>query len=211
MASKLSDRRNRKDRFFRRARQQGFAARSIYKLEEIDRRFKLFKPGHRVLDLGCRPGSWMQYAAGLVGETGHVVGLDRQELSHAPDHSCALVGDVLEIDPADLRGALPEQMPGCFHVVLSDMAPDTTGITFTDQARSTELLLRALDIAALLGCPGGSFVGKLFMGEGFTDVRDRARELFGKVKMVKPDASRKSSKEQYIVASGKKPLERQSV
>src|SRR5512137_2854486 len=132
--SKLHDRRQRHDAFYRRAKQESFAARSVYKLQEIDQRFRVLRGGQRVLDLGCRPGSWLQHAAERVGEKGFVVGLDRQELEIAvPGNATVLVGDVLTIAPQALRDAVPEERRGCFQVVLSDMAPDTSGVAFTDQ------------------------------------------------------------------------------
>lgn len=195
----LRDRRKRQDRFYRRAKREGYAARSVFKLEQLDRRFRLFRGGQRVLDLGCRPGSWLQYAAARVGAKGHVVGLDRQELdSPPPQNTTVVVGDVLELPPGQLRDALPGGH--CFHVVLSDMAPDTTGIPFADQARSSELFGRALDLALELGCPAGSFVGKIFMGEGFQQALERVRRHFGKTTTVKPEATRSSSTELYVVA-----------
>lgn len=204
--SRLSDRRHRRDSFHRRAKDEGYAARSVYKLQELDHRFKLLKRGQRVLDLGCRPGSWMQYAAEKVGAGGFVLGLDREELrlAQAQAETCrVLVGDVLQIEPPELREALPERhRGGCFHLVLSDMAPDTTGIVLTDQARSVELFLKALELAGALGCPKSAFVGKLFMGDGFEDVLGEVKARYGKTKIVRPDATRKSSTEVYVVGTG---------
>ncbi|MCA9667218.1 MAG: RlmE family RNA methyltransferase [Myxococcales bacterium] len=197
---KLRDRKNRHDDFYRRAKRESYAARSVYKLEEIDRRFKLMKAGQRVLDLGCRPGSWMQYAAARVGPRGMVVGLDREPVDIAlPPHVTTLVGDVLEIDVAELR-----QGCSCFQLVMSDMAPDTTGVAFTDQVRSAELTGRALDIALAVGCPNGAFVAKLLMGEGFEPLLARLRETYASAKTVRPQATRKSSTEVYLVGTGKK-------
>jgi len=201
MGSKLRDRRRRHDAFFRRARQQRFAARSVFKLEEIDKRFRLLRPNQRVLDLGCRPGSWMQYAAQRVGHGGLVVGLDRSALEiPLADNARMVVGDVLETDAAELRG----DRVSCFHVVLSDLAPDTTGVPFTDQVRSVELATRALDLTCELGCPGGSFVGKVFMGEGFDQLVARVKRTFARSKTVRPAATRKESREVYLVGLQRK-------
>jgi 23S rRNA (uridine2552-2'-O)-methyltransferase len=203
--SRLNDRRQRHDPYYRRAKQEKFAARSVYKLQEMDERFRLLRPGQRVLDLGCRPGSWLQYAAERVGGTGHVVGLDRQPLDlNLPTNATVLVGDVMQAEPASLISALPEEKRSCFQVVLSDMAPDTSGIPFTDQVRSVELFLRALELALLVGCPSSSLLGKIFMGEGFEDAVRRLREHYGQVKTVRPDATRKSSSEVYLVAQRRK-------
>jgi 23S rRNA (uridine2552-2'-O)-methyltransferase len=207
--SRLSDRRHRHDTFYQRAKRESYPARSIYKLEEIDQRFRLLRAGQRVLDLGCRPGSWLRYAVERVGAQGHVVGIDRQPLEIAlPPNVTVVVGDVLTIEPTTLRDALPEAQRSCFHVVLSDMAPDTSGVGFADQVRSVELFSRALELADALGCPASSFVGKIFMGEGFRDAMAQVRARYEKVKTVRPDATRRSSSEVYLVATGKLPFAR---
>lgn len=204
--SRLRDRRTRHDRFYRQAKTERYAARSVFKLVEIDRRFQLFKAGRRILDLGCRPGSWLQYASAQVGERGHVVGLDRQLLDIAlPPNATVLEGDVLQMEPATLRGALPAGGGSCFHLVMSDMAPDTTGHAFTDQARSAELVLRALDLATELCCPRGNFLAKIFMGEGFQEVVSRMRGQFKTTKTVRPEATRSSSKEVYLLGMDLEP------
>ena len=203
--SRLRDKRTRHDGFYKRAKDEKYAARSVYKLEEIDRRFKLFKKGKRVLDLGCRPGSWLQYALERVGPRGFVVGLDRKPLDISlPDNAAMMVGDVLIVDPAELRAGLPGD-GGCFHIVLTDMAPDTSGVAFADQVRSMELFCQALELATKVGCPGGAFVGKLFMGEGFDETLTLVRRRYSKCKTVRPEATRKSSREVYLVAQGLKP------
>ncbi len=204
--SRLRDRRTRHDNFYRQAKEQRYAARSVFKLEEIDARFKLLKPGRRVLDLGCRPGSWLQYASAKVGSRGHVVGLDRQLLDIAvPPNATSLEGDVLDIETMTLRQALPEGGGTCFHIVLSDMAPDTTGTAFTDQVRSVELFTRAMDLSLVVGCPESAFLGKIFMGEGFQETVARMRRCYKRTKTVRPKATRSSSKEVYLLGMGLKP------
>lgn len=199
--SHLKDRHYRQDTFYRRAKQESYAARSVYKLQEIQKRFRVFKSGQKILDLGCRPGSWLQFAADQVGPKGFVVGLDRQELDIAlPPNVTFLIGDVFQIDPALLLSALPEPKRSCFNVILSDMAPDTSGVPFADQARSAELFLRAFELATILGGPGSHFVGKLFMGEGFEEIWRQVKARFNRTKTVRPEATRKSSTELYIVA-----------
>ena len=122
MAS-LRDKNKRHDKFFKKAREGGYAARSVFKLEEIDKKFRLLRPGERVLDLGCRPGSWLKYAAGVVGRLGTVIGLDRAPLPAEIPGARALVGDVFTITDEELLGDLR-----AFDAVLSDMAPDTIGV-----------------------------------------------------------------------------------
>jgi 23S rRNA (uridine2552-2'-O)-methyltransferase len=193
----FGDPRVRHDPFFNKARAAGFAARSVYKLDEIDRRVRLLRPGYRVLDLGCCPGSWMQYAASVVGPHGHVVGIDRNPLPRALPGVRALVGDIYTTPDADLLGPL-----NAFDVVLSDMAPDTTGVRSVDQARSASLFEEALTRAERLLAPGGSFVGKLFQGPDFDSIRKRMNGRFSEVKIVKPESSRAQSFEIFLVGKG---------
>jgi 23S rRNA (uridine2552-2'-O)-methyltransferase len=201
MSSRLKDRRRRHDRFYRQAKQRSYAARSAFKLQEIDQRFRLFRPRQRILDLGCRPGSWIQYALERIGPEGRVVGLDREPLNLDLGAQCRIVlGDVMEIEPSALRGDLP-----CFHVVLSDMAPDTSGVAFSDQVRSAALLTRAFEIAGQVGCPKGALVGKVLMGSGFEEAWAEIKRAYARTKIVRPDATRKESTEVYVVA-----LERRS-
>lgn len=191
-AGTLRNLKGRHDVYYQRAKKEQFAARSVYKLQEIDQRFGLFRPGQRVLDLGCRPGSWLQYAAQRTHGT--LVGLDRQPLQVTIPGARILVGDVFAIDAATLRGELPG-----FDVVLSDMAPDTTGVRHLDQARSEALFERALELAEALLGPGGHFVGKLFQGPEWNRLLGRLRARFGETRTVKPESSRKDSIEQYVV------------
>jgi 23S rRNA (uridine2552-2'-O)-methyltransferase len=197
-AATLRDRAGRHDHFYDRARKERFAARSVYKLLEIDERYHLFPPGRqglRVLDLGCRPGSWLQYVARRTGDSAQLVGLDREPLAITVPRSRILVGDVFSITPETLRGELSG-----FDVVMSDMGPDTSGIRHMDQARSEALFERALWLAEQLLVPGGHFVGKLFQGPDFPNLLRRCRAGFGEARVIKPQGSRKDSIEQYIVA-----------
>lgn len=187
------------DRFTVRAKKEGFAARSVYKLEEIDRRVQLFRPGLRVLDLGAAPGSWTQYVAPKVGARGRVVALDLEPLRvPVPPQVQAQQLDVLAA-PLDDFAAL-----GPFDVVISDMAPHTTGIRDTDVAASHELVERAIDIATRVLVPGGKMLAKIFQGEGFERIRAKMREHFAEVRVIKPEASRKQSTEIYLVGIGRK-------
>lgn len=194
---KLDDRSTRHDVFHQKAKREGFLARAVYKLEEIDDKFSLFKPGQRVLDLGCAPGSWLQYAGGKVGPAGALVGLDRAPLPRAVPNARIVVGDVATISVAELKGDLPG-----FDVVLSDMAPDTSGIRSMDQARSEALFERALEIACEVLSPGGNFVGKLFQGPDFKRLNEAVRARFETAKTAKPASSRQISIEQYVVGKG---------
>ena len=197
--SKLRDRSHRHDVFHRRAKQQGFVARSVFKLEEIDQKFRLLRRGGRVLDLGCKPGSWLQYAATIVGPDGALVGIDRTPLEKPVAGARIVVGDVFTVSTDELRGELDG-----FDVVLSDMAPDTSGVRSLDQARSEGLFERALEVAELTLGKGGHFVGKLFQGPDWQRLLKRAREGFAEVRTIKPAGSRKESIEQYVVAKNRR-------
>ena len=195
--SKLRDPRHRHDAFFKRARGEGFAARSVYKLEQIDRKLRLLHPGDRVLDLGCRPGSWLQYAVGTVGPHGAVVGIDRDSLPAPVAGARVLRGDIYETPDGELLGTL-----AAFDVVLSDMAPNTTGIRATDQARSAALFEEALGRAERLLAPGGAFVGKIFQGPELEQLRRRLAARFSDVRTIKPESSRAQSIEIFLAGKG---------
>ena len=196
--AKLDDRSARRDRFHQKAKREGFAARAVYKLEEIDQRHAIFERGMtRVLDLGCAPGSWLQYARQRIGTSAQLVGLDRGPLQRPPQGARIVVGDVMSTNVAELLGELP-----AFDVVLSDMAPDTSGVRHADQSRSEALFERALEIAEATLAPGGRFVAKLFQGPAWKELIARTRARFGEVRTVKPESSRKESIEQYVVALG---------
>jgi 23S rRNA (uridine2552-2'-O)-methyltransferase len=195
--SKLGDPRHRHDAFFRKARGAGFAARSVYKLEEIDHKLRLLRAGDRVLDLGCRPGSWLQYARKAVGESGAVVGIDRDPLPQPIAGARVLRADLMTVTDAELLGELK-----AFDVVLSDMAPNTTGIRATDQARSAALVEEALARAERLLAPGGAFVAKIFQGPDVEAIRKRMAARFSDVRTLKPDGSRAQSAEIYLAGKG---------
>ena len=201
----------RPDAFTKAAKARGYPARSVFKLEEIDRRVRLLRPGQRVLDLGAAPGSWSLYAAQRIGPSGKLLAIDLTPilvpLGPTAHFSC---GDALSLANEDLAMFAP------YDVVLSDMAPSTTGSKFTDQARSFELFMRALAIAEALGVPApehassaaaprGAFVGKLFMGEDFTPAREALRALFAEVRVLRPEGTRSSSVEVFLVGLGRKP------
>jgi len=193
----------RADAATQRARKEGYPARSVYKLEEIDRRCSLLRPGQRVLDLGCAPGSWLLYAAKKVGGQGRVRGIDLSALEVAlPGNAAAMVGDALQ-PSAEVDAFLAELAP--YDVVLSDMAPATTGTTFADQARSAELVERTLDVAERWLAPGGAWVAKLFMSEAIVDLRKRIRSMFEEERILRPEGTRSVSYEVFLVGLRKKP------
>ena len=189
-----------RDHYFLQAKQQNYPARSVYKLKEIDAKFKLFKPGMKVLDLGAAPGSWSLAAAERVGPSGCVLACDlRAAETGFPSNVRFLAADVLAPSEA-FEEALAQLAP--FDVVLSDMAPGTTGTRFADQARSYDLCCAALKIAAHCLKPGASFVVKIFMGPDVRELLAAMRARFSSVKGFKPKSSRAESKETFYVGLG---------
>ncbi|MEJ2475206.1 MAG: RlmE family RNA methyltransferase [Desulfobacterales bacterium] len=187
------------DHYTEQARKEKYPARSVFKLQEIQRKFHVIKKGHHVLDCGCAPGSWLLYSSQLTGSGGKVVGVDLQPVSiHVPKNAVVHTGDALSPDE-DLLAAIGNG----YHVVLSDMAPSTSGHKSTDAARSYALCSAALNLAVRVLVPGGSFVSKIFQGEDFQSYRDEVRTRFDKVKIFKPMSSRKASKEIFVIATGK--------
>ena len=193
----MTGRRRGSDHFSRRARAENYPARSIYKLEEIDRRLGLLRRGALVLDLGAAPGSWTLYAAERVGPEGRVIAIDRAALTvRLPGNVETLEADALAVDPA----ALLERTSGRrFDAVISDMAPSTSGDRFVDQSRSFQLFGRALEIAAELTAPGGHFIGKIFQGPDFEEARRQVRAAFEKARVLRPRSVRTESYEVYLV------------
>ncbi len=189
----------RADSFTKAAKAQGYPARSVFKLEEIDRRVRLLKSGQRVLDLGAAPGSWSMYAAKKIAPSGKLLAIDLSEIQGSLGPNAQIVrGDALSLANEALATFAP------YDVVLSDMAPSTSGSKVADQARSFELFMRAVEIARALGAPGGSFVGKLFMSEDFIKAREALRALFGEVRTIKPEGTRASSVEVFLIGLGRK-------
>jgi 23S rRNA (uridine2552-2'-O)-methyltransferase len=181
----------------RQAKQAGYPARSVFKLQEIDRRVQLFRSGQRVLDLGAAPGSWSLYASQRIGESGRVLAVD---LSPIPQQFGPNV-KVLQADVLSLpETALSELGP--YDVVLSDMAPSTSGSKIRDQSLSYELCMAALRIALSYGKPGSSFVGKLFMSEDFGAARAALAARYRDVKVIRPESTRQQSSEVFLVGKG---------
>ena len=186
-----------RDPFFLKAKQENYLARSIYKLEEIDQRFHLLSKGDMVLDLGAAPGSWSQYACRRVAPKGLVLGVDLQALRCSEMNFVGLKADVFTLDYMTELPRLGLSFP--LDVVLSDMAPGTTGIRTTDQARSFELCLKALELAERTLKPGGHFVCKFFDGPDFAELRKAILDQFQKVEILRPKSTRQSSKEIFLV------------
>ena len=191
--------RQEKDEFVKRARKQGARSRAIYKLEEIDRRDHLLRPGMTVVDLGAAPGGWSQYVKNRVGESGRVLALDI--LPMEPIVGVEFIeGDFTEQPVLDLLMQRLQGKP--VDLVISDMAPNMSGVPSVDQARSIGLAELALDFADKALKPGGDLLLKTFQGVGFSELHAQMRRRFGKLMSRKPQASRAESREIYLLGKG---------
>ena len=190
-------RRGRTDAFQRRARREGYRARSVYKLMDIQKRSKIFRKDDTVLDLGAAPGGWSQIALEYIGEDGKLVGVDLQHILPLKGAQF-LQGDIRE---SETRKELEKLVPKA-DVVLSDMSPNLSGNYSVDQARSVELSTLALEIASERKAK--SFVVKVFEGSDFQDFRKAVIDEFGSVRTLSPEASRKQSSEVYLIAKRKR-------
>ncbi len=188
------------DHYTRQAKKENFAARSVYKLQEIQKKHHILKRGARVLDLGCAPGSWLQFTSTLVGPDGRLVGIDLKPVTVAlPDNTTVITGDV-----ADLESHLAQLGIDRFDVVLSDMAPATTGNRHVDEARSVGLCEAALAVADEVLVTGGNFVCKIFQGGDFKAFTDSVRQRFGRQTATRPQSTRKASREVFVIGLEKK-------
>ena len=197
---------NPQDHFFRKAKEQNYAARSIFKLEEIDQKYKIIKQNDLILDLGSSPGSWSQYASKKIVPSGKIIGIDlnpvKPEVGKQLKNAEFIVADIRDLN---LKELFTEKGFGHgFDLVMSDMAPKTTGIRMTDQARSMELCELALDAADKYLKKNGHFVCKFFHSDDFEKLRKMIKDRFGKVEAMKPDSTRKISKEIFLIGLKKK-------
>ncbi|MDO8518939.1 MAG: RlmE family RNA methyltransferase [Deltaproteobacteria bacterium] len=185
---------DRKDRFYQKAKQEGYVARSAYKLIEMDRRFGILKPGAKIIDLGCAPGGWLQVAE---KKGARIVGIDLLPLKYKPGVACTFIqGDFL--DP-DSQRKVREALEGKADWVLSDLSPNLSGIKFADIGGSLELSRAVLDFAKQTLKPGGGLVLKIFPGEEMGEFRKELSLFFQKTTTFIPEATRKSSNEIYLV------------
>ena len=187
------------DIFVQRAQKEGYRSRAVYKLMEINDKDQILRRGMSVLDLGSAPGGWSQVAAKLVGEAGRVVASDLLLMDALPDVGF-VQGDFTEQETYDRIVASLKDKP--LDVVLSDMAPNMSGMPEVDQPRSMYLVELATELAERALAPGGAFITKVFQGEGFEPWFRQIRDRFDRVTTRKPSASRPRSREVYIVASG---------
>jgi 23S rRNA (uridine2552-2'-O)-methyltransferase len=191
---------NHKDFYFKKAKKENFVARSVYKLEEIDHRHRIFKSSQSVVDLGASPGSWSQYVSKKIGNQGKILGIDLTPITLNLPNAVFVTGDIEE---TDMEKLLQEHNMGPkVDVVISDMAPKTTGIKSADQARSMALCEMALYVAQKILKPGGSFVVKFFHSGDFESYRKMLRASFTSVDALKPKGTRQESKEIFFICHG---------
>jgi 23S rRNA (uridine2552-2'-O)-methyltransferase len=190
------------DAYVKKSWQDGYRSRAAYKLLEINERDQLLRPGITVLDLGAAPGGWAQIASKILGDKGHVIATDILEMEPLP-HVEFLQGDFREQPVFDQLLKMLEGRPVA--LVISDMAPNISGVTSVDQPRSIYLAELALDMARRVLMPGGDFLVKVFQGSGDEALRKQIQASFQKILVRKPKASRPQSREVYILARGFRP------
>jgi 23S rRNA (uridine2552-2'-O)-methyltransferase len=194
------DRFDRKDYFWRRAKKEGYRSRATYKLLHLQDRYRIFRKGDRVVDLGCAPGGWLQVIADAIGPGGRAVGLDRNPIEPLPFSTVHFVhGDIRD---QSVREQIAAYLNGSADVVTSDMAPDLSGIRFRDHHLSCELAIAGLEFCSDILRQGGTYLSKVFEGEELNDLHVKLRHSFKLVKRIVPDASRKGSSEIYLLAKG---------
>lgn len=194
--------RDEQDYYFKKAKKDKYPARSVYKLEEAQQKHGFLKAGQRVLDLGCHPGSWSLYAASILGEKGLVVATDLQPTDIAVQKPHAEIHWLCyDVYSEEFVAYVKKQWPG-FHVVLSDMAPRTTGSQYADHQQSLRLVRRVLALSALFLHENGTLYCKVFQGEDFPEFLQECKPLFATVKVVKPKSSRNESREVFVLGRG---------
>ncbi len=187
------------DHYFHKAKKEGYPARSVYKLQEAQKRFRFLRSGQMVLDLGASPGSWAKYVSKKVGPKGKVVAVDLHNLKVSAPNIEFLKTDIFSMDQGKFL-----QKFGRFHVVLSDMAPKTSGRKDLDHFRSIDLARMAFQIACNALDPEGVFLCKVFEGEDLPDFRKELQGAFKTVKLFKPKSSRTESVEKFLFCQGRK-------
>ncbi len=191
-----------KDTFYKKAKQEGFRARSAYKLQEIQQKYRIVKQGDKVLDLGCAPGSWLQVLSGLVGEKGFVLGIDLLPVS--PLRRSNVLARAADIRTTKVEELLAELSIPAFDVITCDVAPNLSGIRDVDSANIAELYAAVRAVVGQALKKGGSFIFKSFFSKDFRPTVKDLETLFGRVSVYKPPASRGVSSEVYLVCQARK-------
>lgn len=189
-----------KDAFYRKAKREGYRSRAAYKLLEINQRFRLIRPGDRVVDLGSAPGGWLQVASHLVGKKGRIIGIDIQPITTFKEESIFFIqGDITS---EESQGKIKQLLGSSADCVISDLSPSLSGIHSVDVSRSTELSRSALKVASSLLKPGGNFLVKTFIGGETEALFMELRHYFHSLQRTRPEATRKGSSEIYCIAKG---------
>lgn len=188
------------DYYFKKAKKENYPARSVFKLEEAQKKYSFLRKNDRVLDLGCHPGSWALYAAKVIGRQGLVVGVDLHSSKNVANAGSAPI-EFLKADIFDPEFVSYITGQNKFQVVVSDLAPKTTGHKYSDHLKSIELSRQALLIASRVLVDGGHFYCKVFQGEDFPAFVNEVRALFKKAKTVKPKSSRTESREVFVLGT----------
>jgi 23S rRNA (uridine2552-2'-O)-methyltransferase len=189
---------NLQDRYFHKAKQEGYRSRAAYKLLELQQRYRILRAGDKIVDLGAAPGGWLQVASKIVGAKGKVVGVDLQEIQPFGQQNIALIhGDATS---AELQEKIEVLLGAAADAVISDMAPKLSGIRDADMARAAELQRLALQVAARLLRPGGLLVTKSFMSNDLRELTAELKNFFADVQRTKPEATRQGSSEFYFIA-----------
>ena len=187
---------NPQDYYFKKAKKEGFLARSAYKLDEIQKKYKVIRPHDKVLDLGCAPGSWSQVALKILGTTGKLRGIDLKSVNLSAPNAVFVQKDIFAV--------LDEEfLEAPYDCIISDMAPNTTGIAIRDQTLSEELCMKVIELSDRLLKPKGRLVMKLFMGGGTKQIQMEVKKRFEKYQLLKPSGTRKESKEIFVIGLGR--------
>ena len=186
--------RQKRDIYVRQSKVDGYRARSVYKLIEIDKKFKIFKNGMFILDIGAAPGSWSQYASKAI-KNSKIISIDLKDMSPI-NNGIHIKGDFTE---PDIQEKIKENLTKEFDVVMSDMAVNTTGVKNLDSIQTGELCKEAMTFSKKVISSKGYFISKIFMGSTFNEIVALGKKIFREVKVFKPLSSRKESKESFIV------------
>lgn len=189
-----------KDHYFKKAKREKFFARSIYKLEEIDQKYRIFRKGDLVLDLGYYPGSWIQYSSKMVGESGTIIGIDIQDIKK--ELATYQNVQIFQKDIFEVRELEDLGVDKKFSVICSDMAPSTTGIKSVDQARSLSLVEKVFELSEYFLKTNGNLVVKVFDSSDAQEFLKKQRVLFKEWHLLKPKSTRSVSKEFFVIGKG---------
>jgi len=184
----------RRDIYVRKSKIEGYRSRAVYKLQEIDEKFKIFKNGISLIDLGAAPGSWSQYASNKI-KNGKILSIDLNEIKNI-ENTFQLKGDFTD---SKYKYEIKKYFGGKIDVVMSDMAVNTTGNKNLDSIYTGELCIDAINFSNEILCNNGKFISKIFMGSTFNEIINLAKKIFKETKVFKPAASRKGSKESFII------------